>query len=973
VAEIEQLAAAIAEAKAGDPVAPVTVIVPSNYAALSVRRQLGRRGLGGGTGIVNVQFLNVARLAELLGAPAMARAGRRPLTRAVRTEAIRAALQQEPGAFAAVASHPSTLEALDRTFADLRVGSGDALLSVAAMGPRAADVVRLFDATRQRLGAYYDEHDLADAAAEAVTSGVANHDVGRVIVYAPRRLSAGMKRMVDALGAAVLDPDVAEMPGVARVLSAVDPDDEVRAAVRLLVDNVRAGTPLHRMALLWPTDAPYATLSHQHLAAAGIPHNGPATRTLAHTVAGTALTQLLALPARGFRRDDVMAWLASAPVIEIDGQKESTPASQWDVVSAAAGVIEGPDQWQGRLAAYGVAQLERKNDLALDEEVESWRLERIDTTIDRAARLRVFMAELVAALDCNALTTWTDFSAWASAVLHRYLGGDERHYRWPDDEQDAWRAVRDAVGQLAGLDEVTGGAAVDLERFAQAIAAELAAPAARHGRFGTGVFAAHLGAALGTDFDTVIVLGMAEGTLPSRRAEDPLLPDRERAAAGGELPMRGDRHGDELADFRSALAAANHQRILLWPRTDPRRSRERLPSRWLPASVEPESIESFQQGLSGYAPAGLGDYDLRELLHWTEQGGNPVDHMLAAELPSLGAGLVASQLRSGTAFTRFAGHVGPGHIDAVDRNAPMSPTSLEAYAVCPAKYFFSKVLHLGAPERPEEIRRIAPMTKGSLVHEVLEKFIVAVLADPDARTEERLLDLAESAFEQYYARGVTGVPLLWRYERDLIGRELRRFFAEDDDDSEPLAAELTFGRDGEQPVVLTLPDGRQIGFRGSADRVDRMADGTIRVTDYKTGSDFKYKALAEDPVARGQLLQLPLYGLAARERFGNEDTLVESRYWMVAEKSDFRRHPVLVDAETVERLRQVLGVLVEGITAGRFPARPGEEDWRGGWDHCRFCDFDRLCQADRDRAWERVRDTPELREYTVLAGEAAEA
>ncbi|MBA2626244.1 MAG: hypothetical protein H0U89_11665, partial [Acidimicrobiia bacterium] len=52
-------------AKAGDPLAPVTVVVPSNYAAVAARRALaGRPG-----GVANVTFLTLHRLAERLGAP----------------------------------------------------------------------------------------------------------------------------------------------------------------------------------------------------------------------------------------------------------------------------------------------------------------------------------------------------------------------------------------------------------------------------------------------------------------------------------------------------------------------------------------------------------------------------------------------------------------------------------------------------------------------------------------------------------------------------------------------------------------------------------------------------------------------------------------------------------------------------------------------------------------------------------------
>src|SRR4029077_15900193 len=89
------------------------------------------------------------------------------------------------------------------------------------------------------------------------------------------------------------------------VVSASDADDEVRTIVRGVVDAMRAGVPLERMAILYGVDQPYARLLHEHLDLAGIAHNGAAVRTLAESVLGRALVRLLALADGDLRREEV--------------------------------------------------------------------------------------------------------------------------------------------------------------------------------------------------------------------------------------------------------------------------------------------------------------------------------------------------------------------------------------------------------------------------------------------------------------------------------------------------------------------------------------------------------------------------------------------------------------------------------------------------------------------------------------------
>ena len=159
---------AVAAAQVDDPLAPVTVAVPSPLAGLALRRALGTA-----SGLVNVHFTALARVAELLGAPGLAASGRRPLAGPLAAEAVHKVLLADPGPLEAVAGHPSTTQHLAATFTELARVPPGALATIVARGPRAATVVRLFEAYRAETSEYYDQDDLVLAAAAAITDGTA--------------------------------------------------------------------------------------------------------------------------------------------------------------------------------------------------------------------------------------------------------------------------------------------------------------------------------------------------------------------------------------------------------------------------------------------------------------------------------------------------------------------------------------------------------------------------------------------------------------------------------------------------------------------------------------------------------------------------------------------------------------------------------------------------------------------------------
>ena len=989
----------ISAVKGGDPLAPVTVVVPSSYAGLSLRRLLAAGDLGptpsGSVGLVNVRFLVAARVAELLGAGALAAQGRRPVSRPVRAEAVRSVLAERPLGFAAVATHPATERSLDRVFAELRACDDAALDRLAGQSRRASDVVALYRAVRSRLAAWYDDRDLLDAAVAAIRAGSpALADLGHLVVF--RVAAAGLDVPGDPVAAALvaaLGPRATEVvagldaqaTGTA-VVSVPDADEEARTVARAVVARVRAGTPLHRIAVAHPGGHPYGPLLDQHLTAAGIAHNGPAVRTLAHSVTGTTLLGLVALAEHGLPRDDVIGWLSGAPVLD-PASGEPAPAAAWDTESRKAGVVRGLDQWNDRLAGHAAGLMERRKQLRDDPEVDEWRIRRYDERIDRTDALRAFVARLDESLRVDHLVTWADFVGWARGLLAGHLGGPARRDRWPEVEQQCWDAIAEALQRLSVLDGF--GVAPELATFRRAIERELDVPAGRVGAFGDGVFVAPLPLLAGVDVDVVFVLGLVEGVLPGPTRADAMLSEAERSAAGGALGHGGRGLDEQHLAYLGALASARTERILVAPRADLSRNREHLPSRWLLATAAALAgspgpvaggalaelastvdaitfVPSFRSGFRhADEPASPQDRDLAALARWDDQGGAALGHHLALQHPRFGAGLEVEAARRSTDFTPFDGRVtAPDH--ELPASTPLSPTSLETYATCPRRYLLSRVLNVDALDKPEEVPSISPADRGSVIHAVLEDHITDVIAGRP-RTLDRLLAIGKHHLDEFERSGNTGRPLRWRYDRQLIERELRRFHLEDH--LTPLAAELEFGMGAEPPVRVALPNGRELTFKGYADRVDRAADGTLVVTDYKTGRAENPRDFVADPVVRGTKLQLPIYGLAARDRFGDPTAPVRARYWFVSEKGAFRSVAVDLDDATLDRFTQAVSVVVDGVTSGLFPARPGEAtNWPvDGWSNCRYCDYDRLCPTDRGRQWERKRHAPDLAAYAELA------
>jgi hypothetical protein len=218
--------------------------------------------------------------------------------------------------------------------------------------------------------------------------------------------------------------------------------------------------------------------------------------------------------------------------------------------------------------------------------------------------------------------------------------------------------------------------------------------------------------------------------------------------------------------------------------------------------------------------------------------------------------------------------------------------------------------------------------------------------------------------------------LLWRAAFGVVPWHTELAFGFDPVEGEVIAGDDDVG-DGTAAVatpalVLTLPRGGEVRFRGRIDRIDRAPDGsTLVVTDYKSGSAPDYgNGSVTDPVAAGRQLQLGIYGMVA-ERL-EPDAEVDAYYRYVAATEDRPGVPVASFAVTRRRVHDVVQGIVDGVEHGVFPADPGRaryEPWnrRDTFDNCRYCDFDMLCPTDRGEAFARKHDDPQLAPRRALA------
>ncbi|TPW72896.1 PD-(D/E)XK nuclease family protein [Schumannella sp. 10F1B-5-1] len=992
----ERVREVVGTLKNGDPLAPVTVVVPNNLVGISLRRSLAA-GVGGRPGVAAVEVTTIRRLAERIALADMSRL--RPATRTIRAAAMRATVDAEPGGFEQVADHPATVEALMRASVELDELTDEELAELSQTAGLIGEVVRLHRQSFDRLaGSWYREVDLIRAA----SSQIAAFALGPVVIFLPRLLTATERALVDQLmmrdgtvlliGAAddeIVDPDLtsassdqsavqADMIADVSVFHASDADDEVRCIVREVVEAVRAH-PAHRVGVVYSAAAPYGRLLQEHLAAAGIQVAGRGIRSVRERAIPDAFMRLLALAVSGIDRAPLFAFLSRATTRH--GHLD-IPVARWDRLAREAGVVSDSD-WSDRLAALRESRLKQR-DVALERD-EAARAEWHEGVADDAEKLGEFVAMLRTRLQHGReLRDWRLVSDWSTELFTSFFGNPTSAASLAAEERAAATSLFFALERLSELGDVVPEASI--EQLISVVTSELDAITPRAGRFGEGVVVGPISDAVGLDLDRIFVLGLSDDLYPGRLTADPLIPDRIRDVAPS-LPRPRERI-DRMRRDLAAVTSSGAQVTLSFARGDLRRSTPRLPSRWMMPTLrqlsgdpdlvatdwEQASSTSIVSSASYWSssstaalPASAHEWRLR-----SAAAGTPPDDEVVS------AAVELHRERSSERFTRFDGLVadveGLPDFQAIGTES-VAPTTLERYAICPHGYFVERLLGVRRVEDPEEIVTIRPVDVGNLIHGALDRLVSEnAEALPDygeawtPRQRQRLREIAVEIGDQLEATGLTGHPLLWERARQELLADLDRMLDRDDlyraqNDARVIGTELHF----DQVQVPTAID-RSVEMRGSIDLIEQTRGGRLLVIDIKTGRSRSFDPINKDAIAAGTKLQLPIYARAAAEVYPTDD--VEAMYWFV--RDDDKRIRIELDDDLRARYSAAIGALSDGIASGIFPPKaPEEADHM--WVQCEYCNPDGLGHGEVRARYERKRADPAYASLRALLDPAPES
>ncbi|HYV18600.1 MAG TPA: PD-(D/E)XK nuclease family protein [Verrucomicrobiae bacterium] len=800
------------------------------------------------------------------------------------------------------------------------------------------------------------------------------------------------------------------------------------AALEILADGWDTAAP-HRVAVLARNIEPYGSRLADLARDQGLASTTSATRPLRAEPAAIAGLGLLRVVLHDFPGQAIVELARGGRLIPPAGTGPAAAADAWERLLRRHAVQGGLVFLARDLPRWAEEEKRPAPPPPGSPPRFDWRAAGVASAVHLARLVRALEKE---SADLRASTTWETFAATARTLLETRLAGFDPGGE-PDPGALGVLSALDDLEALGAAGIAFASPVAALGRLERAVAAETIplgsiAPDGsprEDDRGGVRVF--DLMQARGLSFDTVILLGLNAGQCPRPARPDPFLPDADRVrlrqALGRPVPSKETARLEEHLLLALALGSARRRLVVGWQRADDA-GRAVSPSlalreiaRITLGTPDLAEVEREARRVPGDVRLAARDAIARhELLSRSDaliavalEGGSPGALLrrldfLAPVLPdgaaALAPGLDLLRAIESPEDRGFDALVGPAEplpregepaasVEATPGVAagaggasaptrPWSPSRLEQLGSCPQLSFFRQRLRLDEWDDADPPHAIDPREMGSAVHETLALVYTRALAEHalDRPDEERARIAAQvgeawraatariaARFEPY-----TGLwELVGGAWRDAVVRFVER------DLPALRAAGGAAACEADVDAALAIPGRAEpLLIGGRVDRLLRREDGTVVISDYKTGGTLADFVLPRD-LLKGRRLQMPLYALMAEagtlratgQPIGAQASRLEVEVLGVGPRFAAAEEEgrAGLDASVLGPARagflETLAVLLRLADEGLYPLDPASPS-------CEYCAFVRACRRGHGPTVERLARHPALREFALL-------
>ncbi|NNN14081.1 MAG: PD-(D/E)XK nuclease family protein [Acidimicrobiaceae bacterium] len=976
---IRVLADEVKRLKGGDTLAKVRVIVDSHETGVLTRRNLAPlfAGSDGGNGLGAVDFITFDQLAESIVRKDGSLAKRRKSNAGVIRLAAKKVLENHGEEFPGTNQKKVTINSFHSIFRSYERLKDHEKATLRRVPGRTSTLIKICDEISERIAlAFYSASELRQRATEVLRAHPENLHLDPVIVFLPTHINRSGAETIHGLsgqsavsiilrtfGDGDLDDSFTDWarradPSLAKpspcsypasnlaFVDAHDPTDEVRYAIKAIIEAAKRGAKFSEMEVVYTSEEPYLPYLLAQLNRSHIPFVASPAGRLSDTAWAKRVQATLEITSSTLTLDGLF------DLLKLRGDpdhEEAMPVSTMEEVARTVLGDLAETHWLNRLEGCA-------NELLGD--LKSYRFSRNFNPAQIHQACLKLIEEIKEIIELRESTkdktlSFTEWIAWGDKFRLWQLQSDGETST--DTQFDARQsAVAEILRALKKLDLIV--AVVAFEEFRDSVLNAIESEQLKIGKIDHNLPIHPIWSTPFSPRKLVIILGMTEDRVAALKGHDPLI----TRYLEGKYHLEGHPESTRYFEAKATLSNiifSSEEVILTSCRSDLSDSKAKSPARWLcdllSMSVGRRVSTSEYLFLKDPKLRHLeGDFsellkiplpiEERDLNILRAREISRATFNLRAFQPRDSDGPLERSLRLKSArasqnFTEFDGMIGEAIFEQIEKEA-FSPTALERWATCPFSYFARDILSIDVIESPSGEARISPRDRGNIIHHALDAMVKWSLKDPNGTSskpgspwsEEEMavaIASAEAKIAEFARLNRFAKPLYHGFERNRLISEIKEIVHKDgkfreDSQAETVGSEVYFGPNERLRAKLGVGGEPGVEFAGRIDRIDlRHSLNQMVVVDYKSGKSSQYKISPENPTQNGRNLQLAIYAASLSEMEQASEMTPEliGEYLFTAPSEEAKRIYLVLTDEVKERVALVVKSIVQAIWDGSFP------------------------------------------------------